>query len=108
MTIHIEQLTFNAIIGLLDFERLTPQQMVVDVKLEYHYEAKKFINYAEIADAIEQHLIEQKYLLLEDALVGTQATILSLAPHTQKLWLKLSKPNILKNCSVALSHSWNF
>lgn len=108
MTIHIEQLTFDVIIGLLDFERVTPQQIVVDMTLEYHYESEKFINYADISTLIRTHLQEKKYLLLEDALLGTQASIVSYAPHTQKLWLKMSKPDILSDCSVALSHTWIF
>ena len=108
MTIHIEQLTFDVIIGLLDFERVTPQQIIIDVTLEYEYEAQNFINYAEVVTLITTHLNEEKYLLLEDALLGTKTLIFTHAPQTKKLWIKITKPNILPLCQVALSHTWNF
>lgn len=37
MTIHIEDLRFQAIIGILDFERTTPQDVVVDLTIKYKY-----------------------------------------------------------------------
>ena len=37
MTIHIEALTFDVIIGLLDFERDRPQRVIIDIEASYDY-----------------------------------------------------------------------
>ena len=44
MTIHIEDLRFKCIIGLLEFERHTPQEVIVTLELDYDY-TDTFINY---------------------------------------------------------------
>ena len=38
MTIHIEDLKFQCIIGILDFERVTPQDIIINMSIEYLYE----------------------------------------------------------------------
>ena len=37
MTLHIEDLKFQAIIGILDFERITPQNVIVNILITYEY-----------------------------------------------------------------------
>ena len=108
MKIHIESLQIDAIIGLLDFERLKEQRVIVDLELEYHYSKKSFINYADIAKLIELQIIESQYELLEDALLELKENITAKYPKIQTLFLKISKPDILDNSSVALSHIWIF
>ena len=108
MTIHIEALTFDVIIGLLDFERTTPQRVIVDIEIVYDYRPNSFINYADVASLVEADLNKHQYLLLEDALEGLKA-LLSLAYESiEKIYIKLSKPDILPRCNVALSHQWVF
>ena len=107
MTIHIEALTFEVIIGLLDFERKTAQKVVVSLEIEYVYEKNHFINYADVASLVEKKLHLEKYELLEEALLGLKETIIVNYPSIKKLFIKISKPNILQNCNVSLSHSWN-
>ena len=106
MTIHIEELTFECIIGILDFERVTPQEVIINVKIEYSYEKDNFINYADIIKLIEEQMLEQKYELLETAIEELTQKIVSNYSKITKLNLKISKPNIIKNAKVSLSKTY--
>lgn len=102
MTIHIEDLRFKCIIGLLDFERHTPQDVIINLQLDYDYK-DEFINYADLAVVIEEHLQEKKYELLETALTELFNLIEQKFPLSKQLQLKISKPQILPNCHVSVS-----
>jgi dihydroneopterin aldolase len=108
MTIHIEALQFDAIIGLLDFEREHTQPVRVDLQAEYHYRSNDFIDYADLALLIENKIKEARYTLLEDALVELETLIMASYPQITSLTLKISKPDILPNCTVALSEHWEY
>ena len=106
MTIHIEELTFECIIGILDFERVTPQEVIVDVEIEYEYEEENFINYVDVIELIEEQMIGKKYELLETAIEELSQEIVSKYSKITKLTLKISKPNIIKNTKVSLSKTY--
>lgn len=108
MTIHIEALTFDVIIGLLDFERDRPQTVTVDLDASYDYSNDAFIDYGDMVTLIQEHLQAARYELLEDALLGLKVLLSSSYPQLQRLWLKISKPDIIPHCNVALSHHWEF
>ncbi|MEA1880203.1 MAG: dihydroneopterin aldolase [Campylobacterota bacterium] len=108
MTIHIDALTFNVIIGLLDFEREKPQRVIVDLKAFYNYSAQNFIDYADIVLLIQNELKVKRYELLEDALLGLKTLLYNSYPHIESLHIKIAKPNIVPNCVVALSSEWTF
>ena len=106
MTIHIEALTIQAIIGILNFERTSPQKIVIEVKIDYFYQKEAFINYAEVITLIETLIFEKKYKLLEEALEDIKSKILHNYSTIKHLYIKISKPNIIKNANVALSLKW--
>ncbi len=108
MQIHIDALTFEVIIGLLDFERDKPQRVIIDLKADYDYSNKNFIDYADMVLLIQEELHEKKYELLEEALLGMKDRLSSTYPQLNTLQLKISKPDILKECTVALSDTWEF
>jgi len=108
MTIHIEALTFDVIIGLLDFERDRPQRVIIDLEASYTYSDDKFIDYADMVLFIQNELKEKRYKLLENALLGLKALLYRSYPHLQTLSIKISKPDILPECTVSLSKTWNF
>ncbi|HFD14400.1 MAG TPA: dihydroneopterin aldolase [Epsilonproteobacteria bacterium] len=108
MTIHIDALTFDVIIGLLDFERDRPQKVVIDLQATYIYNDDKFIDYADIVVLIRTLLQEKRYQLLENALLGLKEILHTTYPQINTLSLKIAKPDILTGCSVALSETWNF
>ena len=103
MKIEISDLTFNCIIGILDFERIKKQKVIINISFEYEYSKDLFIDYSEISALVKKTMKEQKFLLLEDAILYIE----SLLQNNYKisyLKIKISKPNILKNCIVSLSN----
>ena len=108
MTIHIENLTFETIIGILDFEREKPQRVIVNLQASYDYNENQFIDYADMVLLIQSDLKNKRYQLLETALTELQALIYTTYPNLQALSLKIAKPDILSNCNVALSETWHF
>ena len=108
MTIHIEDLTFDVIIGLLDFERDRPQRVIINLQASYDYNDDQFIDYADMVLLIQNELKEKRYELLENALLGLKEVLTTTYPDLQTLSLKISKPDILSQCTVSLSKTWNF
>ncbi len=108
MTIHIEALELDVIIGLLDFERDRNQRVIIDLEASYAYRDENFIDYADMVFLIQKELKEKRYTLLEEALLGIKTLLYSTYPQMQTLRLKISKPDILPSCSVGLSHFWDF
>ena len=103
MTIRIKQLEFDAIIGVLDFERDRPQRVRVDLTATYNYHPGKYLDYAEMVEAIKTHIITQKYALLEEALEGLHTTLPATFPTIETLHITIAKPDILPDCIVSLS-----
>lgn len=108
MTIHIEALTFDVIIGLLDFERDKPQRVIIDLEASYDYKDDAFIDYADMVTMIKEGLKIKRYELLENAILGLKELLYTAYPQLKTLSLKISKPDILSECNVALSHQWTF
>jgi len=106
MKIHIDTLEIDCIIGLLDFEREHTQRICLDIQIEYPYEIGQFLDYSQMVEQVTSHLQSQRYELLEDALEGIKILLFQTFETIEYLQIKLSKPDILPNCSVALSHSW--
>ena len=104
-TIHCS-LETDIIIGILDFERTSKQTVLVETKINYNYTEDCFIDYSIVLNRIETLLIEKKYKLIEEAIDDIGKTILGDYPQILSLYLKISKPNIIPNASVALSKEW--
>ena len=107
MQIEIKDLEFDTIIGILDFERTTKQLVRVNCNIDYTYD-DDFINYALVAQHIEDAMHHHKFELIEQALLLLKVSLKKAFPLIQTLRLKISKPNILKNCEVALSETTEY
>ncbi len=107
-TITIKDLTFEAIIGILQQERLKAQRVVVDAKLTYYKEGKTFINYAQVAKLIETQMQKAKYFLLEEALDALVLEIKREFTTISSINLKICKPDILDNCEVSVEIFKNY
>lgn len=103
MKIEISNLTFKCIIGILDFERIKKQKIVINLSFEYNFSNDDFINYATVAELVEKTMKKEKFLLLEDAILHLK-TLLNNSYNISNLKIKISKPNILKNCVVSLEN----
>ncbi|ADV47151.1 dihydroneopterin aldolase [Nitratifractor salsuginis] len=107
MKIEIREFRLEAIIGILPEERHTPQALIVDLEAEYSYAAQGFLDYAQLCELIRHILLEGKFSLLEEALLVLKERIFENYPHIDYLFLRLSKPDILSDCRVAVSESWS-
>lgn len=108
MRILIENLTFEAIIGILDFERTAPQRVVIDAIIEYSYTQECFINYAEVVQQIESTMKKEQFELVEAALEHLSQILKSDFPLIQSLALTIRKPDILPNCTVGVQKNFIF
>lgn len=107
MTIHIENLKFQCIIGILDFERVQEQNITINLTLDYRYE-KEFINYAEVVELIKTDTKKSEFLLIEDALTSLSNKLKEKFPLINMLNLKITKPSILPDAKVSVSNIYNF
>ena len=107
MTIHIEDLKFQTIIGILDFERVTPQDVIINLEIEYDY-IDEFINYADVSSFIQSTMLKEQFLLLEDALTILSEKLKKEFLKINKLTLKITKPSIMPDCMVSLSDIYIF
>ncbi len=107
MTIHIEDLRFQCIIGILDFERVTPQEVIINLTIDYEY-VDTFINYADVVSTIKEEMKKSTFLLVEDALESLSKTLKEKFLLIDKLFLKITKPSILPDCTVSVSSSYIF
>lgn len=105
MKVYIENLTFDTIIGILDFERNTPQQVIINLSFKYKFDknSKDFVNYADVATLIEKLMKEKQYPLIEDAIIDIKNNLKEVF-NIKKINLKITKPNILNNCNVSVSN----
>ena len=103
MKIEISNLTFKCIIGILDFERIKKQKVIINLSFEYKFSNDSFIDYVEIVNLLKTTMKKEKFLLLEDAISFFEKLLIE--NYTIKnLYIKISKPDILKNCIVSLSN----
>ena len=107
MTIHVDDLKFQCIIGILDFERTTKQDVLLDIKIEYKYK-DEFINYEQVVELIKLDMINSKFLLIEDALLSLKIKLKEKFPLINVLDLKITKPSILPDCKVSVSNIYSF
>ena len=105
MTIHIEDLTFKCIIGILDFERENEQDVVINLALDYTYH-NEFINYAHLANRVKTIMKDNEFLLIEDALDKISFSLKNEYTNIEKLFLKITKPSILPDCRVSVSETY--
>ncbi|WP_404319611.1 dihydroneopterin aldolase [Malaciobacter canalis] len=102
MTIKIEDLTFDCIIGILPFERKKEQRVIINCKIKYKYKNNHFINYAHIAQDIENIMKKKRFKLIEEALKHLKRHICDKYSVT-KVKLTICKPHIMPNCKVMVS-----
>ncbi|WP_304546508.1 dihydroneopterin aldolase [Sulfurimonas microaerophilic] len=107
MKIYVEDLRFQCIIGILDFERVTPQDVIINLELEYDFQ-EEFINYADLASEIKNTMINEKFLLLEDAIEKISKNLQENFSKIDTLKLKITKPSILPDCRVSVEDSFHF
>lgn len=103
-TVHIHNLVFETILGILEFERLKPQKISVNVDLFYtELPNKAYLDYMEIQEIIQNTMREKQYLLIEDALKDLSQILKTRYKEITELFLKISKLEISPNSQVGAS-----
>ncbi len=100
-TIVIENLTFKAVLGILEKERQKKQLIVVNAKIEYEYK-DNYIDYAKVCDIIKNLIINKKFNLIEDAVDAVECELKKNFFQMKSLYLSVKKPEILKNALVGV------
>lgn len=105
MKISIDSLTFKTIIGILPFERVTKQNVILDISFSYKFSKgqKDFVDYSHVANMAKLIMKKEKFLLIEDAIIYLDRA-LTKEFKIKKLKIKVTKPDILKNCQVSVSN----
>ncbi|WQT69678.1 FolB domain-containing protein [Helicobacter pylori] len=102
--VHIHNLVFETILGILEFERLKPQKISVDVDLFYtELPNKAYLDYMEIQEIVQNTMREKQYLLIEDALKDLSHVLKTRYKEISELYLKISKLEISPNSQVGAS-----
>ncbi len=103
MIVTISDLRFKAIIGILEHERTTAQEVRVDAVFEYNYKPGRYLDYAKAATLIEEHIKKERFKLLEDALLSLHDLLREHFPFLTSLSITISKPEILPNCTPSVT-----
>ncbi|WP_457606403.1 dihydroneopterin aldolase [Nitratifractor sp.] len=106
MTIEIDDLSFEAILGILPREREIPQPLRVNLRAEYRYLPEEYLDYAAIAEQVKSTLQKGRFGLIEDALSSLGGELLASYPQIETLTIRIEKPEILPDCRVAVEESW--
>ncbi len=102
--VHIHNLVFEVILGILEFERLKPQKISVNLDLFYtQLPNKAYLDYMEIQEIIQNTMREKQYLLIEDALKDLSQILKTRYKEITELFLKISKLEISPNSQVGAS-----
>ncbi|WRD47412.1 FolB domain-containing protein [Helicobacter pylori] len=102
--VHVYNFVFETILGILEFERLKPQKISVDLDLFYtELPNKAYLDYMEIQELIQNTMQEKQYLLIEDALKDLSHILKTRYKEISELYLKISKLEISPNSQVGAS-----
>ncbi len=102
--VHIHHLVFETILGILEFERLKPQKISVNLDLFCtELPNKAYLDYMEIQEIIQNTMREKQYLLIEDALKDLSQILKTRYKEISELFLKISKLEISPNSQVGAS-----
>jgi len=106
MKVSIKSLTFKTIIGILPFERVTKQKVVLNLSFEYNFSKKQkdFVDYSQVANMAKVIMKKEKFKLIEEALIHLQKALKN-EFNIKKLHIQISKPDILKDCIVSVSNA---
>jgi dihydroneopterin aldolase len=100
--ISISKYQIEAILGILDFERINTQKIEIDFKCSYKNK-DEYIDYMKIASFIKEALIGNKYMLIEDAIDDICENIKIKYKNMKDVFLEIKKLNVLESGYVSVS-----
>jgi len=102
MIVHVNELKFKTIIGILDFERVQKQDVVIDLAFEYNFNGE-YIDYSLVVQLIKETMHKEQFLLIEDAILTISKKLRTIFPNILWCDLTIAKPSILADCKVSVS-----
>ena len=108
MRIVIADLEFEAIIGILEEERINPQRVIVNLEIDYHFRDGEYLDYVEIIDFTKSLIINKRFLLIEEAVGSLIEGLKSNFSAVEYINCQISKPDIIKECKVLVQNSKRF
>lgn len=106
-TIGFSEHRVNCIIGAYPEERVTPQDILIDLKVKYDFtactlsdEVKDSICYASLAEICSNIAIEMKAQLIESLAEKIAETLTTLFAF-DSVWVRIKKPGALKTAQYA-------
>jgi dihydroneopterin aldolase len=106
MTLHIERLEFETIIGLLPREREAAQRVEVWAQIEVEEGGTapdEIVDYVTIIELIQTTMRERKFFTLEEALEDIGKRISAVSTKICAVFIKIMKPDIIANAVVGVS-----
>ncbi|WP_211436533.1 MULTISPECIES: dihydroneopterin aldolase [unclassified Campylobacter] len=96
ITTLIKDYEFETIIGLLEFERLNPQKVRINVE----FQSSDFIDYVEVINFIESIYNEHKFETVENSLEVCAKNLKDKFSSLTSLKMEILKTEILNNALV--------
>ena len=96
ISVFVDNLEFDTIIGLLDFERVNSQKICVSME----FEACEFVDYATVCEITQREFNENKFYKVEDALEYFAIKFKATYPSLTKFYMNISKIEIVPNAIV--------
>jgi dihydroneopterin aldolase len=103
--VSIKELEFKTIIGILDFERVQKQRIIVDLNFYYKLDKREFIDYAKVIKLIKKEFKNKKFYLIEDAVESILNSLFKKYPTIKRTFIRVTKPDIIKDAKVSVSAS---
>jgi dihydroneopterin aldolase len=98
-TIELQRLSISCIVGILDFERVTAQEIFLDVSMDMDFAAAaesedihETVNYTDVAKELTQLVQTRKYLLIETMVEECAALVLERWSSVQTVRMAVHKP----------------
>ncbi|MCI6988956.1 MAG: dihydroneopterin aldolase [Campylobacter sp.] len=104
ITVFVRDLSFEAIIGIFDFERDNPQKIVVDAS----FVADEFVDYAEVCKEIISLFKSERFYKVEDALEFFANFYKEKFQNLRKFTMSVTKTEIIENTRVGASIEINY
>ena len=103
LKVNINELTFECIIGILQFEREKKQKVIIDISFEYFFndDGSNFIDYSHVAFFAQSSMENEKFKLIEDAILYIRKGLKN-TYEIKNLKVKITKPDIMPNCIVSV------
>jgi len=103
LKVNINELTFSCIIGILPFERVNEQKVILDISFEYFFneDGSNYIDYSKVAVFAQSSMENEKFKLIEDAILFIRKALKS-KYELKNLKVKITKPDIMPNCIVSV------